>query len=221
MKKLFKDWKPFEIGLLASGVLSICASAIIFKSEILTLVTSLVGIFCAILQAKGKVLSQFVGIAEVILYSILSYQNHYYGEIIIYAVIVFPMYLYGVFSWVTHKNEETDTVEPNQISKKEWLILTVVNAVGFVSLYYLLKYFNTSQLIISSLSMITSLMATYLIVRRNKYSFLFYVANDVILILLWGMPVIQGNLLLLPMLIDPVILFINDSYGLKNWNENI
>lgn len=131
------------------------------------------------------------------------------------------MYLYGMFSWVTHKNEETDTVEPNQISKKEWLILTVINAVGFVLLYYLLKYFNTSQLIISSLSMITSLMATYLIVRRNKYSFLFYVANDVILILLWGMPVIQGNLLLLPMLIDPVILLINDSYGLKNWNENI
>lgn len=221
MKKWFKDWKPFEIGLLVSGVLAISASAIIFKSEILTLVTSLVGIFCAILQAKGKVLSQFVGIAEVILYSILSYQNHYYGEIIIYALIVFPMYLYGMFSWVTHKNEETDTVEPNQISKKEWLILTVVNAVGFVLLYYLLKYFNTSQLIISSLSMITSLMATYLIVRRNKYSFLFYVANDVILILLWGMPVIQGNLLLLPMLIDPVILLINDSYGLKNWNENI
>lgn len=221
MRKLFKDWKPFEIGLLMSGVLSILASAIIFKSEILTLFTSLVGIFCAILQAKGKVLSQFVGIAEVILYSILSYQNHYYGEIIIYALIVFPMYMYGVFSWVTHKNEETDTVEPNRISKKEWLILSLVNAIGFVALYHLLKYFNTSQLIISSLSMITSLMATYLIVRRSKYSFLFYMANDVILILLWGMPVIQGSLLLLPMLIDPVILLINDSYGLRNWNENI
>ena len=116
------------------------------------------------------------------------------------------MYLYGMFSWVTHKNEETDTVEPNQISKKEWLILTVINAVGFVLLYYLLKYFNTSQLIISSLSMITSLMATYLIVRRNKYSFLFYVANDVILILLWGMPVIQGNLLFL--YFCPVLFFI-------------
>lgn len=221
MKKLFKDWKPFEIGLLVSGVLSISVSAIIFKSEILTLFTSLVGIFCAILQAKGKVLSQFVGIAEVILYSILSYQNHYYGEIIIYALIVFPMYMYGVFSWVTHKNEKTDTVEPNRILKKEWIILGLVNAIGFVALYHLLKYFNTSQLIISSLSMITSLMATYLIVRRSKYSFLFYMANDVILILLWGMPVIQGSLLLLPMLIDPVILLINDSYGLKNWNENI
>lgn len=131
------------------------------------------------------------------------------------------MYMYGVFSWVTHKNEKTDTVEPNRILKKEWIILGLVNAIGFVALYYLLKYFNTSQLIISSLSMITSLMATYLIVRRSKYSFLFYMANDVILILLWGMPVIQGSLLLLPMLIDPVILLINDSYGLKNWNENI
>lgn len=131
------------------------------------------------------------------------------------------MFVYGVISWMTHKNEETNTVEPNQISKKEWLGLSFASAIGFVALYYVLKYFNTSQLIVSSLSMITSLIATYLITRRSKYSFLFYIGNDIILILLWGLPVLQGDLSLLPILIDPVILLLNDSYGLKNWNENI
>lgn len=221
MKKLFKDWKAFEIGLLIISVLSILVSAIVFKSQILTLMTSLIGILCALLQAKGKIISQFVGLLEVILYPILSYQNQYYGEVIIYVFIVFPMYLYGVISWVTHKNKETATVEANQISKKEWIILSFASLVSFVVLYYVLKYFNTSQLIISSLSMVTSLIATYLITRRSKYSFLFYIGNDIILILLWGIPVLKGNFSLLPMLLDPIILFINDNYGWRNWNENI
>lgn len=131
------------------------------------------------------------------------------------------MYVYGVFSWVTHKNEETDTVESNQISKKEWIILSLASTIGFVALYYVLKYFNTSQLIISSLSMVTSLIATYLITRRSKYSFLFYIGNDIILILLWGIPIVQGEFYLLPILVENIILLMNDSYGLKNWNENI
>lgn len=125
------------------------------------------------------------------------------------------MYVYGVISWMTHKNEETDTVEPNQISKKEWGMLILASAIGFVVLYYILKYFNTSQLLISSLSMITSLIATYLITRRSKYSFLFYIGNDVILILLWGIPILQGDFYLLPILVENIVLLMNDSYRIE------
>lgn len=221
MKKLFKDWNQFEISLLLLSIVAIMFSSIICKSEILTILASLVGVTCSLLQAKGKVVSQFIGILEVILYSILSYQNHYYGEVMIDVLVVFPMYVYGVFSWITHRNEETDTVESNEISKKEWGILAFASVVGFVLLYCVLKYFNTSQLMISSLSMVTSLMATYLITRRSKYSFIFYIGNDIILILLWGIPILQGEFYLVPVLVENIVLLLNDSYGLKNWNENI
>lgn len=226
MKKFLKDWKSFEIALLLISVIAICVSTIICKSGILTCVTSLAGVLCALLQAKGKIISQWIGLAEVMLYSILSYpilsyQNDYYGEVIIYVLVVFPMYLYGVISWITHKNEETDTVNSNQIAKQEWIMLSFGSIFGFVGLYYVLKYFDTSQLIVSSLSMVTSLLATYLIVRRSKFSFLFYVANDIILVILWGIPLLQGDFSLMPILIEPVILLINDSYGWKNWNENV
>lgn len=73
MKKLFKGWTFFEIGLLVFDVMVILISAMIGKSGILIILTSLVGVICVLLQAKGKMLSQFVGIIEVILYSILSY----------------------------------------------------------------------------------------------------------------------------------------------------
>lgn len=208
MKKFLKDWKSFEIALLLISVIAICVSTIICKSGILTCVTSLAGVLCALLQAKGKIISQWIGLAEVMLYSILSYQNNYYGEVIIYVLVVFPMYLYGVISWITHKNEETDTVNSNQIAKQEWIMLSFGSIFGFVGLYYVLKYFDTSQLIVSSLSMVTSLLATYLIVRRSKFSFLFYVANDIILVILWGIPILQGDFSLMPILIEPVILLI-------------
>lgn len=73
MKKLFKDWTRFEIILLVLGTMLIIFSSVFGKSNFLTILASLVGVLCSLLQAKGKVISQFVGIAEVTLYSILSY----------------------------------------------------------------------------------------------------------------------------------------------------
>ncbi len=73
MKKLLKDWNAFEIGLLILGTIAILFSSMICKSEILAILTSLVGVICSLSQAKGKVYSQFIGITEVMLYSILSY----------------------------------------------------------------------------------------------------------------------------------------------------
>lgn len=220
MNKILKDWNRFEKTLLFVSIILISISGIVNKSEILTIITSFFMIICALTQAKGKVISQFIGVIAIILYSIIAFQNQYYGEVIIYIIVLLPMYLVGIYSWITNKNEETNKVNQNNLSKKEWAILGVLDVLLFGILYYVLKYFNTSQLIVSTLSMLASLMANYLIVRRNKYSFLFYIINDLILVILWGIPVLQGEFSLIPILIDPVLLLINDSYGWKNWNKN-
>ena len=84
---------------------------------------------------------------------------------------------------------------------------------------YLLKAFNTNELIVSTISVLASLFAIYLQIRRSRFSFSFYMINDVILMVLWGIPVISGNLFLLPMVCNPIINFINDSYGFYNWKK--
>lgn len=99
------------------------------------------------------------------------------------------------------------------------MLLALICIIAFIGLYKLLKYFNTSQLLVSTISMIASLLAVYLLVRRSKYCFIFYILNDIILIILWGLPIIAGNLLLIPMLIDPFALLVNDTYGAINWNN--
>lgn len=220
MNNLLKDWNKFEKTLLFVSIILISISGIINKSEILTIVTSFFMIICALTQAKGKIISQFIGVIAIILYSIVAFKNQYYGEVIIYVIVLLPMYLIGIYSWITNKNEATNTVNQNDLSKKEWITLAILDVLLFGILYFILEYFNTNQLIVSTLSMLASLMANYLIVRRNKYSFLFYIINDLILVILWGIPVLQGDFTLIPILIDPVLLLINDSYGWKNWNKN-
>lgn len=219
MKKIFKDWTKFEIILLCGSIISVVITGVLCDSALLTIICSITGILCALTQAKGKIISQFIGLALVVLYSILSFQNKFYGEVLIYIFIMLPLFISGIISWIKNLNKETNIVNENELQKREWIILIIISSVLFVGLYYLLKYFNTSQLFVSTLSMVTSLFATYLVARRSKYGFLFYIGNDIILFILWGLPVIQGNLLLIPMLVNPIINFINDSYGWKSWNN--
>lgn len=219
MKKLFLDWTKLEKILLFGSIILVSLVGIIFKSDLLTTICSIVGIITALLLAKGKNLGQIFGLLIAALYSIVSFKNGYYGEVIIYLCIMLPMYIIGIISWIRHQSKDTNTVEVNKIKLKEWIIVLFASIVCFIGIYFLLKAFNTNQLFISSLSVIDSLFAIYLSVRRSKYSFYFYVINDFILILLWGIPVVTGTIILLPMVFNPLINLINDIYGIYNWKK--
>lgn len=78
---------------------------------------------------------------------------------------------------------------------------------------------NTNELFISTLSIVDNIFAIYLLARRSKYGFVSYIINDLILIVLWGIPVISGNLLLFPMMLNPLANLINDIYGVVYWSK--
>lgn len=219
INKIFKNWTKLEKVLLFGSIILVSLVGIIFKSDLLTTICSIVGIITALLLAKGKNLGQIFGLLIVALYSIVSFKSGYYGEVIIYLFIMFPMYVVGIVSWIRHQNKDTNTVEVNKIKFKEWIIVLFTSIVCFIGIYFLLRVFNTKQLFISSISVIDSLFAIYLGVRRSKYSFYFYVVNDLILILLWGIPVVTETTILIPMVFNPLINLINDLYGIYNWKK--
>lgn len=216
---MLKDWNKSEKILLFGSIILVSLVAIIFKSDLLTTICSIEGIITVLLLAKGKNLGQVFGIIITILYSIVSFKNKFYGEVIIYIVLMLPMYIIGIISWARHTNKKTNTVDVNIINGKEWLLACIIVIVIFIGIYHLLKSFNTNELIVSTISVVASLFAVYLQIRRSRFSFYFYIINDLILFLLWGIPVIHGNLLILPMVFNPIINLINDSYGVYNWKR--
>ena len=220
MKKYLKSWNKFEITLLILSVVLILGLGIYLKCGFLATIVPFIGFFSALNQAKGHVVGQIVGVLLAILYSIMSYNNQYYGEVIVYLIVILPLYISGIYTWLKNKDKKSEKVKQNILEKKEWYSLLFVNILLFVGLYFLLKYFNTSNLLVSTISMNINLTATYLLVRRSRYSFLFYLINAFILLILWGLPVLNGNILLLPMVFDAVLLLINNLYGLHSWSKN-
>ena len=217
--KLLKNWTKFERTFLCISIFSISLVSILFQSDILTIACSIVGIIAILLIAKGKNSGQIWGILYTILYSIVSFRSKYYGEVFIYILFMLPMFIAGIIAWIKHKNTETDSVEINGITKKEWFYIFLTVPIIFVGIYFLLKLFHTEELILSAVSAISSLLGIYLQIRRARSSFVFYMLNDILLILLWGLPVLRGNYILLPMFLNVFFLFIDDIYGLYNWNK--
>ena len=219
IKNYFKDWNKFELSFLICGLIISITSSIIFNGTIIdTLYTSLY-LITALLMSKGKVECYFVGFVSVIFYGIVSYNQGYYGELIITVFLTFPIMVIGIISWLRHQDKEEDTVIINSLSKREIAIVLLSQIVLFLIYYFILKAFNTDLLIISSISIVTSVLASYFEARRSELSLFCYIANDIVIITLWLIPIINGQIEIISVLVGPILLLINDIYGSYNWKK--
>lgn len=219
LKKYFADWTRFELWFLIIGLSISTLSSIIFSGDAIdTLYTSLY-LITALLMAKGKAECYLVGFVSVFFYGIVSYRQGYYGELLITAFLTFPIMIIGIKSWLSHQDKENDVVIVNSLSKKEIVASFALQLPLFCLYYYVLKIFNTDLLIISTLSVVTSVLASYFEARRSELSLFCYVANDLIIITLWFIPILNGNTALIPVLVGPLLLLVNDIYGSLNWSK--
>lgn len=215
----FKDWNLFEKLYLFVGILVGILTSIIFNGTVIDSLYTITYLTTAILMSKGKVESYFVGFFSVFFYGIVSYNQGYYGELLITIFLTFPIMIIGIISWLRHQDKEDDVVIINTLSKKEIILVIGSQLFLFWVYYFLLKMFNTDLLILSSCSIVTSVLASYFEARRSELSLFCYIANDLILITLWIIPIIKGNTTLISVLVGPILLLINDIYGSYNWKK--
>ena len=198
----------------------IIATHFLFKSDTyLSLIASLIGSASLIFNAKGNPLGQFLMLIFSVLYGIISYTFSYYGEMLTYLGMTAPMALFALISWLKHPYKgNRAVVEVNAFRKREWAFLSVLSLAVTLIFYFPLAYFNTANLIPSTLSVTTSFAAVYLTFRRSAYFALAYAVNDMVLILLWILAALTdaSNA---PVVVCFVIFLINDLYGFVNWRR--
>ena len=220
MKNIYKDWNLFEILLLSVSLVLISVCFIFTPDKNwFSLISSLLGVTTVVFTAKGKVAAPFLSLIYSVFYIIISITQQYYGEAIIYGVFMAPLQFITIFNWLKNKNNETSAVKVNKVTVKEYLILTGITLLATVGFYFLLKWLNTAQLVVSTISLITSALATYLLLRRCSNYALFYIVNDIILIVLWGIAMASTGLSILPMIISFSVFLINDVYGFIKWKS--
>lgn len=216
--KIINYFTKAERFLWSLSVLLIIISFIIFdRTNYLTLVASLIGVTSLIFNAKGNPFGQFLMIVFSVMYGLISYTFAYYGEMITYIGMTAPMAIFALVSWLKNPyNGNKAEVTVNRLGVKETVFMFILS--GFITLifYFILKFFNTANLVPSTLSVTTSFIAVYLTARRSPYFALAYAANDIVLIILWTMASIL-NISYLSVIICFVMFLINDLYGFFNW----
>ena len=187
LKKKLNYFTKYEKLLWGISVLFITVSFLIFdRVNYLTFIASLVGATSLIFNAKGNPFGQLLMIIFSLLYGIISFEFSYFGEMITYLGMTAPMALFALISWLRNPFIKGKAeVRINRISKKEICFMLLLTIIVTFIFYFILKAFNTANIIPSTISVTTSFIAVYLTFRRNPFFALAYASNDIVLIILW------------------------------------
>lgn len=188
--------------------------------SVLSYLSSLAGITCIIINAKGNVVGQMISVAFSILYGVYSYTQHFYGEMIIYFALMTPIHLVSIYTWIKNKYKgKSHEVTVNTLKKREYAVTAAGSVAVTAAFYFLLRALHTDNLIVSTISLTTSITAAYLMLRRCEYYSLCFIANDIILIVLWSMKIPTAGLQVLPSVMCFSAFLVIDLYAFYNWRK--
>ncbi|MBQ1464488.1 MAG: nicotinamide mononucleotide transporter [Ruminococcus sp.] len=204
--------------LWCSSVLLITGSFLAFGGDgVLTLIASIIGVTSLIFAAKGNPVSPALMIVFSVLYGIISYSFSYYGEMLTYLGMTAPMSAFALVSWLRNPSGKGRAqVKVNRITGGEFAIILLITAAVTVFFYFVLRHFNTANLMPSTVSVATSFLAAALTFRRSPYFALAYASNDAVLILLWALAAFK-DISYLSVLICFLVFLVNDLYGFVSW----
>lgn len=219
MRRILDYFTKGELILWAASTTAVVVSFLIFDRENwLTLAASLVGVTSLIFAAKGHPAAQAMAIVFAVMYGIISLGFAYYGEMITYMFMSLPMAAFSLISWLRHPSDNKNEVRVNRLKLPEYCFMAVLTVLVTVVFYFVLRYFNTANLIPSTISVTTSFVAVYFVFRRSPLYAAAYAANDMVLIVLWTMASFE-NAGYIPVAVCFAAFLVNDIYGFINWQR--
>ncbi len=220
LKNFFARFSTLEKCIWISSVLLISISFLIFdRSKYLNLIASLIGVTSLIFCAKGDPIGQALMIVFSIIYAVIALSFSYYGELLTYLCMSLPMATVSLISWLKNPYSKNGSeVKVNRVGRREVTFMFLLSAAVTVIFYFLLKAFDTVNLIPSTFSVATSFVAAYLTFRRSPFFAFAYAINDLALILLWTLASFE-DITYISVVICFVAFLANDLYGFINWRR--
>lgn len=219
LERIFGKLTLFEWCLWLCSLITVILCSILAKSDWMNISASAIGVTALIFVAKGLPIGQLLTVIFSFAYALVSFQYHYWGEMITYLGMSMPIALFSFLSWLRHPfKEDSSEVKIEKISKMKFFFLCVVTLAVTVAFFFILKGFSTPNLLISTLSVTTSFFAASLLFFRSPYYAIAYASNDLVLIWLWVLASIS-NPTFVPMIACFFAFFFNDIYGFISWKR--
>lgn len=197
---------------------------LVWDSGLIGLISSISGMLCVVLVAKGKISNFFFGIINTATYAYISYGYQLYGEAMLNAFFYFPMQFVGLWAWYRHRVRPEARIRDEDIivrrlSPQGWFGLLLLVSVSATIYMEVLIYLKAQQVRIDSLAVVLSIAAQILMIMRYAEQWLLWMAVNVLSIVLWVLTLMQSGGTDYPMLVMWSAFLVNSVYGWWNWHK--
>lgn len=221
IKKFNEEWTMFEKVWIV--VFSLINLYLFFamKDSLLGLVSSLSGMLCVVLVAKGKISNYYFGVIQTLTYGYLSYTYGLYGESMLNLMFYFPLQFVGLYFWRKNQlNKDTkqhEDIYVKRLNVKQWVMLAVISVIAILCYTELLNVLKANLTGIDSFTVVLSVIAQILMVKRYAEQWVFWILVNVSAIILWYIALGTSEANNYNILIMWVAFLFNSVYGYIKW----
>ena len=178
-------------------------------------VAGIAGCISVVLTAKGRWMMYPIGFIQNFTYTVLAFQNMFYGEVIEQVFYIVTM-IWGMVAWARnmHTNEDgTQDVNTRKFSVKDWIFTIVGITIGTWLFGRVLVAMGAAQPYTDAATNVMALFAQILMVKRYREQWALWLLIDVFCIKMWW---VAGNWSMVAMYVAWTA---NCIYGWMNWTK--
>lgn len=217
---MLKDWTLFEKAWLLIFTAVNVYLFFAWDDTFIGLISSLSGMLCVVLVAKGKISNYFFGMIQCATYAYISYGYGLYGEAMLNAIFYLPIQFIGIYLWRKHKTEDSvkgEDIKAERMHVKQWVIFLIAVVIASIVYAYFLHAIGGQQVHVDSFAVVLSIGAQILMLKRYAEQWLVWIAVNVLSIILWitALSTTGGNDY--SMVVMWTAFLLNSIYGYINW----
>lgn len=216
---MLKGWTLFEkLWLLIFTAINFYLF-LSWDDTLIGLISSLSGMVCVVLVAKGKISNYYFGIIQSTTYAYISYTYGLYGEAMLNALFYLPIQFIGIYLWNKNKvsaSTKGEDIVAKRMTIRNWLIFVVLT-IAFSLLYALfLSKIGGKQVQIDSFAVVLSIGAQILMLKRYAEQWIIWIIVNILSIILWVNALQEGGNDYTVLVMWTAFL-VNSIYGYINW----
>ena len=214
MKK--KELKQILIPLL------VCIISIIIglttNNSFLGMIVLITGILNSYYSSVGNKINFPIGVVNNLVLSYISFKNNNYGLVIFNLLLFMPINIKGYFEW--DKNSNKNLVENRGLGIKKGIITIIISIIIGLIVAYLLGLIPSERLTyLDSFTNVISFIAGILLMLRYNESWILYLINNVLDLILWIINYSSGGFDSLMVLLMSIIYLLINIYALFKWRN--
>ncbi|WP_342430965.1 nicotinamide riboside transporter PnuC [Neobacillus sp. FSL H8-0543] len=219
---IVKNWTRFEITWLFTFTMVIVYLFFVWSDSLIGLISSISGMLCVVLVAKGKISNYYFGIIQTLTYAYIAYGYGLYGEVMLNALFYFPIQFIGIYLWKKNKTDRVvkgEDVKVKSLSRSGWFYTILSILILTIGYGFFLKYLGGNNIWTDSATNVLSIAAQIMMLKRLTEQWILWIAVNVLSIFLWLSVLFSQGGNDFSMLVMWSAFLVNSIYGYLNWRK--